>query len=160
MRFLAFILLVFVALPVEAKSPKRVTIEFDPGISEKVSVQAAWLAYAAHLAKWATEEENARYVCRRSLQLPFEAELSARAALASGIWAKFKAKDAEAFDDYLDSLLRIEAAGFMAEYVWRYHYRSGWKEPEMLRETEFDEWRSRELPEFHAVTLSGIELDC
>lgn len=159
-RFLASILFMFMVLPVEAKSPKDVTIEFDPGGSERISVQAAWLAYAAYLAKWATEEENANYVCKRSSSLPFKAELSARTALASNIWAKFKAKDPEAIDEYLDSLLQLEAAGFMAEYVWKYHYRSGWKKPEALREAEFEEWRSRELPALDPVTLSGIRLEC
>ena len=151
--------LLLIGLSAHATAPKGIEIEFDPGISDKISVQAAWLSYAAHLAKWAMAPENAASVCLSGKPLPFESELSARSYLVIA-WTKMKVNDPKAVDGYLDSLAEVARAGYMAEYVWKYHFRQGWVEPKSLQQEEFAVWQSQHVPALRPTTLSGMHPKC
>jgi hypothetical protein len=91
----------------------------------------------------------------------FGAELEARSFLADA-WKKDRAGVA-ARDPYLDTLVAVRDAGFMAEYVLAFLTREGWTisggELAKLNVAGFTAWSSAHLPEGHqAVTRVRVDL--
>jgi hypothetical protein len=61
-------------------------------------------------------------------------------------WASLKGKDSMIFDPYLDQLLAVKEAGFLAEYVWFYLRVPDWAEkPDGLKLDEFSQWQRLNL---------------
>ena len=79
-------------------------------------------------------------------------ELTARRLLAEN-WLDAQALDPDLADTYLDALSAVYTAGFLDEYVVRYHGRKDWEIPAGLDEDGFADWRRRHLhrhaPETH-----------
>jgi hypothetical protein len=75
----------------------------------------------------------------------FECEFIARRHLIES-WREKRDHDATHDDsspdhEYLDALLSVDEAGFLAEYVAHYFSRRSWQLPDDLRTREFHEWR-------------------
>ncbi len=74
----------------------------------------------------------------------FECEYKSRLHLVNS-WQEKQSVDASIADDYLDTLVRVQAAGFLGEYTARYLGKKGWVLPEGLRGDEFQRWRKQHL---------------
>lgn len=55
-------------------------------------------------------------------------------------------------DAYLDLLVRIDDAGFLAEYVWVALGQRGWIRPDFLRLDAYDRWRRTNVPRHRPQT--------
>lgn len=76
----------------------------------------------------------------------FECELRPRQVLVER-W-RSRAEDeppSSAGARYLEGLVEVDDAGFLAEYVWFYLRRSGWIRADFLRLDDFEPWRKRYL---------------
>ena len=74
----------------------------------------------------------------------FECEYKSRLHLVNA-WQEKRQVDASISDPYLDTLVEVQFAGFLAEYTSRFFARKGWQLPEGLRVEAFERWRSRNL---------------
>jgi hypothetical protein len=105
---------------------------------------ALWLAYALELVKYSREHPETRPACGGRLLPGFAAELHARRAAL----VEYRARDAATRTaSYFDDLLRVDDAGFLAEYAWHYlrNERAELMPPTELRMGDFEAWRQREL---------------
>jgi hypothetical protein len=129
--------------PVREEVPaQEADIEVDS--SYDTDTAELWLTYAMELVKYSREHPETRPACGGRLLPGFDAELAARRAAL----AEFRARDAaQRGARYFEELLRIDDAGFLAEYVWHYlrDERRDHAPPEGLRLTEFASFRQREL---------------
>ena len=125
-----------------AQGKKKVAIEL--GSFSDNNETTAWLAYALGLAAWA-EQSGATDRAPDGVFVPsFEGELEARRKQIQ-IWKELNEKERKTLA-YMDQMLLVEAAGFLREYVWKFHRQSAWvAEPEGLRLTPFEEWSSKSL---------------
>jgi hypothetical protein len=84
----------------------------------------------------------------------FECELTGREHLLE-TWEEHRAENPSVSDAYLDDLRRVEAAGYLDEYVLHYFRRNAWREPAGLDDDGFESWRKlhlrRHRPETHLV---------
>ena len=81
----------------------------------------------------------------------FACELSAREDLLS-TWREKKGFDTAVADEYLDSLVSVQDAGFLEEYVMHYFGRRQWKNPVGLELRAYRRWMSANLPRHDAET--------
>jgi hypothetical protein len=111
--------------------------------SDTASV-AAWLAYAVELTRFSGDHPETRPPCGGPLTPGFAAELAARQA-ALREYALRAAGDRTS--NYWNELARIDAAGFLDEYVWHYLRNERWDitPPASLDLDAFGQFREREL---------------
>lgn len=136
-----FIAVLALSHPVLGDEPRKsTTIEIDPNQEDSV----AWLGYAADMAVWAIASGAVDKTPPGPLVPSFDVELNARRHMIV-IWREMQQKEPKP-SVYMDALSRIEAAGFLPEYVWTVHWRSSWKQqPAGLRIAEFYAWQRQEL---------------
>lgn len=85
----------------------------------------------------------------------FEGEVRAR-RVAVGLFRQLERNDPDFGSRYFDDLDRVEAAGFMREYVWRYLRQPSWTVPPGLQLAPFDAWRALHLRYHVPVTYGQI----
>jgi hypothetical protein len=105
---------------------------------------AAWLAYAVELARYSGEHPETRPACGGRLAPGYAAELAARQSALR----EYQVRAAVArTSSYFNELARVEAAGFLDEYVWRFLRNERWDvaAPAGLELDAFDRFREREL---------------
>lgn len=73
----------------------------------------------------------------------FDCEFTARQHLVEA-WQELRLAGQQE-DEYLDSLLDVKTAGFLAEYTAHYFNRSGWALPSDLEAAAFTRWRKEQL---------------
>jgi hypothetical protein len=121
---------------------KSTAIEIDS--SDDPTESVVWLAYAVGLANWASQSGALAQAPLGILEPSFEGEMTARRTLLV-IWREMLQK-APKSSTYMDALMRIDAAGYLPEYVWTVHWRGSWKQPPAkLRIAEFYAWQRQEL---------------
>jgi len=123
-----------------AAPPPESSIEVDPG-NDPAEVQL-WAAYASELLKAARETPAVLPPCGGALRPNFATELAAR----GGALREYLARDTRP-PGYFAELARIEAGGFLDEYVW-YYLRAVETEksaPAGLDLAAFEVFRQREL---------------
>lgn len=76
----------------------------------------------------------------------FECELEARHLLLQA-WQESRDDGSRSGDPYLDDLARVEAAGFLDEYVAHHLLRRHWQLPDELDADGYRDWRAHEMPE-------------
>jgi hypothetical protein len=74
----------------------------------------------------------------------FECEYKSRLHLVNS-WQEKQSIDAAIADDYLDTLVEVQAAGFLGEYTARYLGKKNWALPDGLRDDEFKQWQKQHL---------------
>jgi hypothetical protein len=74
----------------------------------------------------------------------FECEYKSRLHLVNS-WQEKQSVDAPIADEYLDTLVKVQAAGFLGEYTARYLGKKGWALPDGLRGDQFKPWRKQHL---------------
>jgi hypothetical protein len=117
--------------------------------SEDPAEGALWLVYATELTRYSREHPEIRPPCGGDLVADFAAELSARRAALR----EYLGRDAASrHSNYFDALAKVDAAGFLAEYVWHYLHDDKWggTPPATLQLDAFEAFRMRELAD-HAV---------
>ncbi|HXS26057.1 MAG TPA: hypothetical protein VN730_00165 [Steroidobacteraceae bacterium] len=121
-----------------------------------------WAIYLYTRAALAASESDAQPLPLGVRAPSFEGEVRAR-RVAVGLFRKLERDDPGFGSRYFDDLDRVESAGFMREYVWRYLKQPSWSAaPPGLQLTQFDAWRAVHLryhvPETHgsiAVKLAA-----
>jgi hypothetical protein len=146
----------WLAAPARAQAPRKtVSVEIDR--FDDAQEGAVWLAYGVSLAHWATQSGAVENAPVGVLEPSFDGELSARRALIA-IWREILQKEPRTMA-YMDALMRIEAAGFLREYVWTVHWRGSWKQPPAgLRIADFYAWHRRELAGHEARTGARVRV--
>lgn len=112
----------------------------DRALSDPDPVLQSWVRYS--LGKSACQLQIGGENPARATS--FDCELAARRLLLEA-WAEHRLADPALADHYLDSLGRVEAAGFLAEYVAHYYGHGSWRLPEDLDTSAFGDWRRRNL---------------
>lgn len=74
----------------------------------------------------------------------YECELKARTMLVES-WAEERARDTATSNRYLDELLAVHDAGYLAEYTASYFLRNEWRVPTEVDLDGFDRWRRQNL---------------
>lgn len=118
------------------------SIEMDA--SGDAADAAMWLAYAVTLAQYEREHPDARPPCGGEFEPPFQVEVAARRAALH----EYRVRPANGRrSNYFETLARVEAAGFLDEYVWTHLHVRGWgtSPPHELAIGAFEEFRAREL---------------
>jgi hypothetical protein len=135
------------ARPPKAPSSSAVSLpeaSVDVDASLDPAEASTWLNYAAELTRYSREHSQIRPPCGGSLVPGFAAELAARRAALREYLARV---DTERTSSYFDALARVDAAGFLDEYVW-YYLRDPHRDvlpPTELAMDAFDTYREREL---------------
>ena len=146
-----------VAARVRANEPHdssvKVAILWDPETPEGES--KIWLAYLfARAAFAANETAGGPAVGER--ESSFEEEVRGR-QIALTTFRAMKRDSAPPESAYFNDIDRVEAAGFLREYVWSYLRHASWKTaPANLDSAGFEVWRAEHLATHQPVTHGRI----
>ncbi|HEU4625594.1 MAG TPA: hypothetical protein VFS52_12555 [Steroidobacteraceae bacterium] len=137
----------------EAAAQEKVAIMWDPATPEQE--KTIWLAYLfARAAYVAGESGEAPTAGER--EASFEEEVRGRTT-AVNMYRALKHIDAQLASAYFSDIDRVEAAGFLREYVWSYLHQASWKTlPAGLNLEAFDAWRATHLTNHVPVTHGRI----
>jgi len=75
----------------------------------------------------------------------FACEMTARRLLLD-TWLEQRAENHDLGDAYLDELARVQASGYLDEYVASYFRKRHWEIPDALDRSAFKKWRRANLP--------------
>lgn len=81
----------------------------------------------------------------------YNCELTSRRLLLES-WHESKRRQPASVDPYLDELLRVDSAGYLAEYVAASFRKRYWDIPADLRMSSYRRWMRKELPNHDPVT--------
>ncbi len=133
----------------------RVAILWDPATPE--SERKLWTVYLYTRAATAARESSERALPAGERTASFDEELRAR-RVALGAYRQTLRTEPDYVSSYFADLDRVEAAGFLREYVWRYLKEASWAQPEDLQLTAFDAWRGEHLRDHVPVTHGRVAL--
>ena len=141
------------AAPAEApKGARYVVILFDAATPP--NERKLWTAYLYTRAALVASESDAAPLPLGVRPPTFEGEVRAR-RVAVGVFRQLERDDPDFGSRYFDDLDRVEAAGFMREYVWRYLKQTSWSAPPPgLQLEHFDAWRAVHL-RYHVPLTYG-----
>jgi hypothetical protein len=123
------------------------------------SVTAAWMGYGMARANWLSDHVIGKANHPLTYRRTFEEEFTGRETLVK-IWSELKESDATLKDAYLDQLVAIQAAGFLAEYVWSYLGSSDWTQvPEQLHLDAFEKWKASNLVGHKPETFAEVKIE-
>jgi hypothetical protein len=136
-----------------ADSSVKVAILWDPETPEEES--KIWLAYLfARAAFAANETAGGPAVGER--ESSFEEEVRGR-QIALTTFRAMKHDSAPPESAYFNDIDRVEAAGFLREYVWSYLRHPSWNStPDKLDLVGFETWRAEHLTNHQPVTHGRI----
>ena len=103
------------------------------------------------------EEHNLPIPRGREIIPSFDEEVSGR-RMAIRAYRDIKKKEGRRADSYWESMSTVEAAGFLAPYVWTFHRRRDWpasKRPQSL--ATFESWRRKALARHKPQTFGWLE---
>jgi len=126
--------------------------------SSDYAAAAAWLAYAVELTRFSGDHPETRPPCGGRLQPGFAAELAARQAALR----EYRGRDAAArTSSYFNELERVDAAGFLDEYVWYYlrDERMDVTPPPGIELGAFEQFRERELATHVAQSGAHVRIN-
>jgi tetratricopeptide (TPR) repeat protein len=128
-----------------SKPTVTIDMKYDRAKLETPGVLSAWLVYGFAREYFRNEGFLKENPGAREYRYDFKEEFESRKALVE-MWEGFQKDKPEISDDYLDALVRVYKAGFLAEYVWYFFRAPGWGDPpDTLRLKAFNEWRSQHL---------------
>ena len=131
----------------------NVAIMWDPATPE--AERELWSIYLYTRAAQAASEGDQETPVPGERQASFDEEVRARRMTVNA----FRGLAPPHLSTYFADLDRVEASGFLREYVWRYLRAQSWTvQPPDLRLTEFDAWRALHLRGHVAVTHGRIAL--
>jgi hypothetical protein len=132
----------------------KVEIVWDPATPAPEG--RIWMTYLFTRAAFAARDRATDGADTGESEPTFEEEVRAR-KMAVNTFRELRRADGSLASAYFSDVDRVEAAGFLREYVWRYHRRESWdKVPLALDLSGFDEWRQVELARHVPVTHGRI----
>ena len=136
-----------------ADASMKVAILWDPETPEGES--KIWLAYLFARAAFAANETNGGPAVGER-ESSFEEEVRGR-TIALTTFRALKREPAQSASVYFNDIDRVEAAGFLREYVWSYLHSAAWSTtPSNLDLAGFETWRAEHLANHKAVTHGRI----
>jgi hypothetical protein len=139
----------------EAEAAGRIAIVWDPATPQQEST--LWLAYLYARAAYAVSAANADFTVGER-EASFEEEVRGRST-AVNMFRALRYNDAQPASDYFSDIDRVEAAGFLREYVWSYLRRESWgPAPAGLDLAGFEAWRRIHLKDHVPVTHGKIRI--
>lgn len=133
----------------------NVAIVWDP--ATPAAENQLWMTYLLTRAAQAAKESSDHELPLGERQATFDEEVRAR-TMAVSTFRNLQSKGPKLESVYFSDLDRVEAAGFLPEYAWRYLRQDSWSTPPGLKLKAFDEWRSAYLTDHVAVTHGRIAL--
>jgi hypothetical protein len=129
-----------------------VTVLWDDAMSGKEA--GVWMGYLFSRMKYVSNH-GGKYPRVPGVVTPmYEEEVFARSEAAL-IYRDIRSRNSSMASPYFEDLVKVEAAGFIREYVWTYLKRPEWTAPsEPLRSAEFERW-SRDKLAGHQVQTRG-----
>ncbi len=127
-------------------------IEIDPTLSK--DAVGAWLLYVGARSTY-RDQHKLTSPSSGEIVPTFEEEVSARETAAQLYW--LTQTSGQQRDRYWETMKKVEAAGFMRQYVWTYLRRSTWPASQAPRNLQaFDNWRRSNLRNHKAETFSRL----
>jgi hypothetical protein len=155
-----------IAVALSARPARPAIVALEPVQEASIDVEtnpdtasaAAWLAYAVELARYSGEHPETRPPCGGRLVPGFAAELAARQAALREYRMRTTAAQTSS---YFNQLARVEAAGFLDEYVWHFLRNEGWDlaPPAGLELDAFEPFRQRELATHVAQSGARVRIN-
>lgn len=147
------------ARPRRSASPRAAAAEpnIELGAGGDAADSPLWLAYAVVINEFAQSHPEAAPPCGGFVEPSFVAEVEARHAALR----EYRARSASArHSAYFDALDRVDAAGFLDEYVWTLLHSKSWgaQPPHELAIGAFEEFRARELPRHVAQSGARVRI--
>ncbi|HEY2590398.1 MAG TPA: hypothetical protein VGI35_02300 [Steroidobacteraceae bacterium] len=137
-----------------AAAPRYVEILWDP--ATPAGERKLWTVYLYTRAAAAASESDTAPLPLGVRPPTFEEEVRAR-RVTVGLFRQLERDDPDFGSRYFDDLDRVEAAGFMREYVWRYLKQPSWPaQPPELQLAQFDAWRAVHLRYHVPITYGRI----
>lgn len=140
----------------QASKPLTVTVLWDNAMTGKEA--GIWMGYLFARMKYVSNH-GGQYARVAGVVAPrYEEEVHARTE-AVHIYRDIRARKPEMAAPYFDALDKVEAAGFMREYVWQFLRRPEWAAPNSpLRSVEFEHWARDALRDHRVETRGRIAL--
>ena len=141
--------------PAAPAVPRQLTISIDWGDAMTTRESGLWIGYLFARMDF-IGRNGGRYQRVPGVILPiFDEEVFARGEAAK-IYRNLKQQNKAMESPYFNDLEKVDAAGFMPEYVWRHLQRKEWSTvPPDLRVAEFDRWSRNNLASNHAPETRG-----
>ncbi|HTV51353.1 MAG TPA: hypothetical protein VME21_09200 [Steroidobacteraceae bacterium] len=140
--------------PSPEQSHERIAILWDP--ATPAAERALWTVYLYTRAAQAATQSDEDTLPLGVRLASFDEEVRARRMAVSAFRQLTRGKGAPV-SPYFADLDRVEAAGYLREYVWRYLQQPSWRAlPADLRLAAFDDWRREHLRDHVAVTHGRI----
>jgi hypothetical protein len=137
----------------ETKESQTIFLEPDPSLGKEEGT--VWLGYLMALA--ANADKRANTLKPGPLVPTFDEEVAARKAVAQ-IYRESRQSDDRIDLPYFSTLVMVDDAGFIPEYIWVYLRNKAWAEPSRLRLSEFEKWRERHLQGHTGQTHGSIKV--
>jgi hypothetical protein len=145
-----------VNVPAPSEPKVNVAIVWDP--QTPTAENQLWMTYLLTRAAQIAQESTSQDLPLGDWQPGFDEEVRAR-TMAVNTFRSLKNKGPQPQSAYFSDLDRVEAAGFLREYAWRYLHDASWTTaPVGLNLKAFDEWRAAVIPHHIAVTYGRIRL--
>jgi hypothetical protein len=116
-----------------------------------------WMSYLYTRAAQAAKESDDRTLELGEREASFDEEVRAR-RVAVNLYRSMLRKDPGVHSAYFTDLERVDGAGFLREYVWRYLHSPSWPTPDALNLHAFDAWRATHLTAHRPVTHGRIAI--
>ena len=143
------------AAPKVPAVPRQLTITvlWDDAMSTRES--GLWIGYLFARMDF-IGRNGGRYQRAPGVIVPiFDEEVFARSEAAK-IYRNLKQANKSMESNYFNELEKIDAAGYMPEYVWRYLRRPEWAAPaDNLRTADFERWSRGNISASHAPETKG-----
>jgi hypothetical protein len=134
----------------------NVAIVWDP--ATPAGERQLWMTYLLTRAAHMAQETSTQNLPLGDQQASFEEEVRAR-TMALNTFRSLKTQGSQEASAYFSDLDRVEAAGFLREYAWRYLHHASWTSaPVGLNLEAFDKWRAAYLTNHVPVTHGRIAL--
>jgi hypothetical protein len=149
------------ALPSQPRVPnkpvaqRQLTISVDWGDAMTTRESGLWIGYLFARMDFISRNGGRYNRVPGAIAPLFDEEVFARGEAAK-IYRNLKKQNKAMESPYFNELEKVDAAGFMPEYVWQYHKRSEWAlAPTKLRTADFDRWSRQNLAPNHAPETRG-----
>ncbi|MGH8151007.1 MAG: hypothetical protein ACRETB_13675 [Steroidobacteraceae bacterium] len=132
-----------------------VAVQWDPATPP--AERQLWAAYIYTRAALVAAESGQRALAVGEHIASFDEELRGR-LIAVNLYRELQRANPALHSAYFADLARVDAAGYLREYVWRYLRAPSWTRPEGLRLAAFDAWRAVHLLHHTAETYGRIDI--
>jgi hypothetical protein len=141
--------------PNKPVAPKQLTISVDWGDAMTTRESGLWIGYLFARMDFISRNGGRYNRVPGPIAPIFDEEVFARGEAAK-IYRNLKKQNKAMESPYFNDLEKVDAAGFMPEYVWQHLKRGDWSEkPSSLRNADFERWARQNLTPNHAPETRG-----